>query len=132
VVESRILHEVPERSREARLRIGRTEHDTIDAGEHDRSGAHRTRLERHVQRAAVQPPPLPDRGGLAYREDLGMSRGVAAELALVPRGPDLSILAYDHRTDRDVAVVRAPARERQRAAHPRLVSRHRSRGAARR
>src|SRR5437899_1744526 len=42
VVESWILHEVPERSREARLRIGRTEHDTIDAGEHDRSGAHRT------------------------------------------------------------------------------------------
>ena len=41
-------------------------------------------------------------------------------------------LSHDDRTDRDVAVLRAPARELQRTPHPLLVSRHRSRAAVRR
>ena len=55
-VEPAVADDVPQRPDGARLLVVRTEHQTRDAGEHQRPGTHRARLERHRERAAGQPP----------------------------------------------------------------------------
>src|SRR5439155_5078980 len=56
VVQARVAAEIAERSDEARLRVVRAEAEARDPREHDRAGAHRARLERHVESAAREAP----------------------------------------------------------------------------
>ena len=94
---------LPERAREPRLRIRRAEHDAVDPREHDGAGAHRARLQRDVERAAVQPPRARDGARLPQRQDLGVRGGVLQALARVPGGGQHLLVARDHGTDGDVA-----------------------------
>ena len=56
MIQPGILHEVPQRSREARLRIGGAEHDPVQPRQHGGTGAHRARLQGDRERAAVEAP----------------------------------------------------------------------------
>ena len=87
------------------LRVGGAEDDLGDSGENDRPGAHRAGLERHVEGGARQAPAAERLGGGADREDLGVGRRIAAQLALVAGGGEQLAVAGDDGADRDVAVA---------------------------
>jgi hypothetical protein len=56
VIEARVAEEVAYRPRHAGLLIPGTEDDAAEPREHDRARTHGAGLERHHQRAVVQPP----------------------------------------------------------------------------
>ena len=56
VIEPSVLHEVAQRAGEARLGVGGADDEPVQAGEHDRAGAHRARLEGDIERASVEAP----------------------------------------------------------------------------
>ena len=105
----------------ARLRVGRAEHDGPQTGVDHRSGAHRTRLERDVERALVETP-VPEVGsGVTECEHLGVRHRVAGQLTfVVASGDDLA--AVDHRcTDGDIVMVERGAGLVECPTHPPLV-----------
>ena len=65
-----------------------------------RPGAHRAGLERHVERAAVEPPRAARLGRLGDGDHLGVGRRIVELLALVVRGGDHAVLEDDDRADR--------------------------------
>ena len=85
-------------------------------------GAHRARLERHVEHAVEHPPAAERPGGLAQRDDLGVGGGVLAQLALVVPGGDHLAVVDDHRADRDVVVVQRALGLAQGQAHEVVVA----------
>jgi hypothetical protein len=56
MIQTRVPNNVGHRTRHPRLLVERTKHEHAHPRQHDRSGAHRARLEGHVQRAVVEPP----------------------------------------------------------------------------
>ena len=96
--------------------------DARHAREHDRAGAHRARLERHVEDASSTRQLPSARGGLAQREDLGVRRRVLAQLALVVAGREDLAVAHDDRADRHVVVFQRALGLAQREAHEVLVA----------
>src|SRR5438093_532934 len=95
----------------------RAEHHERHAREHDRTGAHDARLERHVHRAVDQAPGADALPCLAQREDLGVARGVAGLLATVTRASDDLAAAHDDRADRHVLVLDGGPRFVERGSH---------------
>jgi hypothetical protein len=61
------------------------------------------------------------RRGLAQRDDLGVRRGVLAQLSFVAARADHLAFAYHHRADRDVVVFKRTLGLCNRQAHERLV-----------
>src|SRR5207302_7550344 len=89
----------------------------------DRPRAHRARLERYVQGAAVEPPAPQRAPGVAHGEHLGVRRGVAAQLALVASSRQHPTLVHDHAADRHVVVLEGALRLAQCEPHEVLVAR---------
>jgi hypothetical protein len=121
VVEARLPEHVENAAGGARLRVGGAVDDPREARQDDRAGAHRARLEGHVEDRVRNPPPPEIRSGLAEREDLGVRRGVSPKLALVSRRGEHLPLSHDHGADRDVVVIGGTLRLAQRETHELLV-----------
>ncbi len=119
VVEPRIGGQVVEAAGRAGLRIGRAEHEQPEPAVQRRPRAHRAGLERHDERAVVEPPSLDRQRRVAQGQDLGVRGRVAQQLALVVApGDDLAVgEAGDDRADGDVAVLGCGARLFERDRH---------------
>ena len=109
--------QIDHRAARAGLRVERAEIDRLDAGVDDRPGAHRTRLERNIQVAPVQPPAAELFAGLLDGLDLRVMQSVFLCLAAVPAAPDDLSVADNDRADRDLTLLRRPVRELQRRLH---------------
>jgi hypothetical protein len=114
-----VAEEVSHRAGHPGSRVPRAEHHAVDAREHERPRAHRARLERDVERAAVEAPAAERGGGGAQREHLGVGGGVLVAHGAVGGGRDHRVAAHDDRADGHVAPRRP--RRRERAAHVRFV-----------
>src|SRR5690606_18369274 len=102
-----------------RLRIPRGIHELRDARVHERPGAHRARLERHVHRGARQaivPDPLrgdPERANLRMRGRVAVADRLVGGLR-----EQRAVGGHEDGADRHLAALAHLARERERAAHP--------------
>ena len=121
MVQALVLQQVAERTREPRLGVARAEHHAVEPGEHDRAGAHRTRLQRDVHGASVQPPRIGDVARLAQRQHLGVRGRILHPLAGVAGGDQHVPVPRDHRAHGDVAGVQACLGFFQREAHHPLI-----------
>ena len=122
MVQPGLGEDVEHAARRPGLRIGRREHDTRDSRQHNRTRAHRTGLERHVEHGVEHSPAADRPSGLAQGDHLGVSGGVGADLALVVPGAD-DLAVPDHEgPDRNVVVLECPGRLPERQAHEVLVS----------
>src|SRR5882762_4534005 len=103
------------------LFVGCAEDDEGDASEDRRTGAHRARLDRHIERAIRETPATERASGFAYREDFGVCGRVRIDFATVARTRDDRAVTHDRRADRDVAVVRSEAPFLEGVAHEAIV-----------
>ena len=85
------------------------------------SGAHRTGLECHVQRAAVEPVVAQGLGRSAQRDDLGVRARVVQRHRLVEAAGDHPPFAHHDRSDRNLARGAGHARLLQGQPHQRCV-----------
>src|SRR5947207_809062 len=103
VVAGRRSKEPPARFYRAALGIGRAVIQPPYPRERDRGGAHRARLQRHVEVAIDQPLAADDFSGEPDGENFGMRGGIPlGQGAVSGRGDDL-IVAHDHASDRHFA-----------------------------
>ena len=125
MIEPRLGEQIDDAAARAGLRIGRAEHQPANARVHDRAGAHRARLDRHIQLAAGKP---------VIAECVRASRSAAISacavgslpaIGCVAAAPDDRALA-DHDRARP-ALRRAPA-PRARSASASAI--HRAAGSA--
>jgi hypothetical protein len=118
----------------AGLRIAGAEDDAGDARVHDRAGAHRAGLQRHVERAVRQPVVAAALAGIAQRHHLGMGGRVVAADGLVEAAADDLAVENHHGAHRHLAASRRLAREVERRAHEirvvhcRAITPHATRG----
>ena len=111
----------------AALGVLGSETQRLEPGEADRGGAHRARLERHPDRAFVEPGGAEPGGGGPDRLHFGMRGRVGRTAHRVAGLGDDLIDQGDDRADRDFArggrlcrkVERAPHRWRKRESHAR-------------
>ena len=103
VVHPRIGQQPVERLDSPRLRIGRPVDDPRQTGLQNGPRAHRAGFERHVERAAGEPPAADRFGRLRDGDHLGMGRRVTKLFPLVVRGGYELAILHDHRPDRHVA-----------------------------
>ena len=88
MVQARLGEHVEHAARRPRLRVGRAVDDARHAREHDRAGAHRARLERHVEHGVEQPPAAaPLRGRPAARASRRARSGPGGARARCARRP---------------------------------------------
>src|SRR3990170_4896423 len=76
VIELWLFEQLRDRDHSARFVVRRAEDDQGHAREHDRAGAHRARLDRHVERAVAQTPAPQCRPRRAKREHFGVGRRI--------------------------------------------------------
>lgn len=102
-----IANNVPHRPHGARLGLPRPEHEPIEPGEGDRTGAHRAGLQGHRDGATGQAPTITDhRDGRPDREHFGMRRRIRSGLSGVGRRrDDTSVEIDDHSTYRNIARI---------------------------
>src|SRR4029077_18958276 len=103
----------PERVEKLDLRLDRagllvrcSEDDERDASKDGGAGAHRARLDGHVERAIRQPPACDGACGLANGDDLGMRGRIRIDLSTIAGARDDLAVAHDRGPDRHVAVFR--------------------------
>jgi hypothetical protein len=120
VVQARVLDEVLQRAAHPGLRVARAEDQVGDPGEHDRAGAHRARLQRHVERAPEQAPVAGRLRGATDGDHLRVCRRVLQGVREVVPGRDQLAVAHDHRADRNLSDRLRAARLLDREAHPSL------------
>lgn len=121
---SRLFCEIVERTDRAGLRVHGAKDKARHPGLHERTGAHGTRFQRHVQSDARQSPDTQMLSRCIQREDFGMGEGIAVHLSAVEtRSDDVSIMDR-HRTDRDLSECRGFPRERERLLHESFVVTH--------
>lgn len=78
------------------FRVRRTEIDMTDASLYDRSGAHGTWLQRHVQVAVLEAPGTEPATGLSDRDHFRVKCCVLTELAEIMRASNHGPVVYDH------------------------------------
>ncbi len=116
MVEPWVADQLEERDHRACLGIRTTEHQTSNASIDQRTGAHRTRLLSHEQRAFNSP--LTERlRCFPERDDLGMCRGVAIQLAAITPATDDLVIDQDHRADGYITRRRRGSRLFERESH---------------
>ena len=117
----RLGEEVDHASHCAALGVGRSVDEARDPRQRDGAGAHRARLERHVDRRLQQTPASQSLRGLAQSEHLGVRGGIAAKLTLIARLPEHLLPSGHDGPDRDVAVLGRPRGEPEGEAHHSLI-----------
>jgi hypothetical protein len=126
MVEPRHVDDVEHRTAGAELGIARPEHDTAQAPEKDRAGAHRARFEGHEDVGAGQPP-IAERGARgADREDFGVCARIVRRLGAVVAAPEDAPVEHDDGADRDLALFGGAHGFVERDPHPVSVIRYRT------
>lgn len=95
MVQSRIAQQLEKTDRSPRLRISGAKNDAWNASLQDRSGTHRTRLQRHIERRLFQTPIADRGGGLRDRDHLRMGGRILQHLSLIGSGTDDLVIADD-------------------------------------
>src|SRR5688500_1431558 len=85
MVQARVAGNLEERVDRARLRVGAPVDQTSDAGVDQRAGAHRTRLQRDVERAVEQAPPAHLARAVYPRPTMRPARATTAPTGTSPR-----------------------------------------------
>jgi hypothetical protein len=109
--------QIPDGSAHPRLVVVGAEHQLADLGEHDRPGALRARLERHVEGAAVQSVGAERLERALDREQLGVGRGIAAVHGFIVRPRDDPIALHDDGADGHFVQARRMPRLFERRRH---------------
>jgi len=122
MVQPRLAEDVEHTPARPRLWVARPEHDARNAREHDRTRAHRARLERHVQNGIQDAPASSRAGGLAQHDRLGVRGGVLAQLAFVMRGRDDLPITHQYRANRHIFVFQRTLGLAQGQAHEVVVA----------
>lgn len=92
-----IPHDVPQRSDSAGLRFPRSEHHSADAGQYQRSSAHRAGFQRDGQGAALESPTVTVDGSRStQRQNFRMPGGVARRLPRIAGPGDLTSGGVEH------------------------------------
>ena len=108
MVELRYIHQVEHAAGGPGLWVSGSVDDSRQAGQDDRAGAHRTRLEGHVHDGVENAPAAQRRRRLAKRQHLGVGRRVGAQLALVvSRADNLPAPSHD-RANGNIIVLECP------------------------
>jgi hypothetical protein len=94
-------------------------HHPADPALNCRTGAHAAGLERHHQRATVEPPVTEQSGRLCHRRHLRMAQGILVAVAPVaaPAHATASLIEH-HRGDRDLSGFAHLLRQPQQPLHP--------------
>src|SRR5918996_2531574 len=121
MIQSGIAREIAERSGEARFRVHRAEDEPVEPRQHERTGAHRARLERHIDRATRESPRMQRGGPRSNRQDLSVRRRIVVALSSVPRAAEDLIAPRDDRADRHVAPRERESRILEGELHHRSV-----------
>src|SRR5580704_3751397 len=111
----------------ATFRIGCPVIEPPDTSKGERSGAHGTGLERHIDIAVAEALRAERSGSLAYRQNLCMSRRVTVGDRAVMRARDNLAAAHDDTADRDFPCRRGGAGLGDRQIHERCARHARSR-----
>jgi hypothetical protein len=121
VIQTRVAHEIAQGTDEARLRICRSEDQSVQPRQHHRPRAHGARFQRDPHGATAEPPVAEPLGGLPKGEDLCMSGGVSKALTLVPGRSEHLASTSHHRPDRHVAPRNAAPGLFQRQRHHPMI-----------
>jgi hypothetical protein len=120
-----MAQQVPYRSAHPCFFIPCPEYNALHAGEHYGPGAHRARLERHVESAVVEPPAIELGGRLPDGEKLRVRSGILiANRPVRRRGEDGSI-THDNRSDRHLVSLYRFTSQVERVSYVLLVYRDR-------
>ena len=117
VVQARLRKQVDHRASGAGFGVGRAEHDTVKPRVQNSAAAHGAGLQRHEQRAAVQPVVAQRLAGRAQSGDLGMGRGVVPANGRVAAGCDDPAIFHQDRADRHLARAQSVPGLGQRELH---------------
>lgn len=121
VVQAWVTQQVPNRPRHPGFFIPRAEHDSLHARKDDRARAHRARLERYVEGAVVEAPPIQLRCRFADREQLGVPGGVLITDGPITRRGDNRSVPYYNRADWNFVAQRRVAGEIESVSNVLLV-----------
>ena len=118
VIDLREVKKVEHRTRRAGFGLGGAIHHARQAGVHHGAAAHGARLQRHVQRAPIEPVVAQPLRRRPQRDDLGMGRGVVVlQRCIAASGDHLAIFDH-HGAHRDFTRARRQLRLREGKAHP--------------
>lgn len=106
----------------ARFAVGGAVDKPLDAAVDDRARAHRTRLDRDVERAVGKPPALQVFASFPQRDHFRVRGGVGNGFAQVVTAADHLAVTHDNGADRNFPDGRGAIRERQRLAHKLFVA----------
>jgi len=121
MIETRMTEQVADGSRHPCFLVPRAEYDSLHSGENYCPGAHCARLQRHVERAVVEPPAIELRRRLPNREDLSVRCRILITYRAVRRGGEECALANDNGSDGNFISLPRLARESERVANVLLV-----------
>ena len=127
MIQTRLAHDIEDGSTRTSFLVPGAEHQPGDPGQHDRPGAHGTRLQRDDQGAIIQTPtvllvgvPLcPMVSRATQCQHLGMGGGIAVLFSLIGAGADdVSGGVDDHRADGHIPAVTGVLSQFDRLMHP--------------
>lgn len=124
MIQPLVLYNVEQRTARACLRVWCAEDQCRNACEDDRSGAHRARFERYIQRASFQPVIVELACGCSDRDDLGVSGGVSQRFCLIIPAPDDAVVMNDHGSHRNFLPLVGLLGFLERKLHPAFVLGH--------
>lgn len=121
MIQPLVFRDRVERAAGAGFNIIRTENESRNAGEDDRTGTHRARLDRHIECGVNQVSAFERSAGGGDCHHFGVGRCVFHLLGQVVSLRNDAILLDDHAADRHLAKIERLLRFSERHAHPILV-----------
>jgi hypothetical protein len=122
VIQARMSNNVRHGTSHPRLLLEGPEYQHAQARKHDRAGAHRARLERHVQCAVIESPRMNPACRLTNGEELRVRSGILIAYGPIRCHRDDVRIAHDDSTYRDVAVLDGVTSGGERLPEIQLVS----------
>ena len=121
MVQLRMIHDLHHRTHCPGLWVVRAIYQALNAGMHQRSGAHRARLNCNKQLAVFQAMVTDGCTGFAQRDDLGVGGRIGLGDVAVPSAADDLVVAYYDRADRNFPGFQRALGAAQGFFHPEFV-----------
>jgi len=121
MIEARMPQQIGDGASHSRLVVPCAKHHAIHAREQNRAGAHRARLERDIQRAALESPRIQRRRSGPNHQRLGVRRRILIAQRSVPRAREHFARTNYHRANGNLARRLRGARFVERDANPTVV-----------
>ena len=106
VIESALSWNIKDRSASTGFWIPRSEYKPRNARLHDRSGTHRARLQRDIERRLGEPPCPQPFGSFSDHDHFRMRCRILRNLPVVVSGRDDFVVVHEDCADRDFSYVR--------------------------